>query len=183
MQTVTTLKNKGSMKIIEAMKQIKELQVKAEDLRGKVGKHCANMSFETEVYPDQKGQVGLWIQSHGDVLKNILDLRFRIQKTNITTDVTIELAGQPVKKTIAEWIHRRRDLANTELVMWSQLTDRNLKEGALPVSVPGATPTQVTIRRYYDPVVRDQKIELYRSEPSIIDRTLEVVNATVDLMQ
>jgi hypothetical protein len=30
--------------------------------------------------------------------------------------------------------------------------------------------------------MRDHKVELYRSEPLIIDRTLEVINATTDLL-
>lgn len=171
------------MKLIQAMKQIKELQKKAEDLRGKVKNHSADLDFETPVYPDQKRQVAEWIQSHSDVLKEVLALRVAVQQTNLATNVTIELGGKQVTKTIAEWIHRRRDLANAELLMWGCLTDKGLKEGqALPTTTPGAPPTPVKIRRYYDPVERDHKVELYRTEPAIIDSTLEVVNATTDLL-
>ena len=38
--------------------------------------------------------------------------------------------------------------------------------------------TEVKIVRYFDPVERDRMIALYRSEPSLIDGTLEIVNAT-----
>ncbi len=48
---------------------------------------------------------------------------------------------------------------------------------------PGGSITQIRIRRYYDPAVRDAKRELYRGEPSIIDGVLEVVNATTDLIE
>lgn len=168
------------MKIIEAMKKIKDLQKKADDLRTKVKQHCADLDFETAVYPDQKGQVQSWLQSHSDVVKEILALRFAIQKTNIATPVTIELGGVQVTKTIAEWIHRRRDLASLEMDVWRGLTDRNLKEGAIQ-QTSGQT-RDVKIRRYYDPAERDKKVDLYRSEPSIIDATLEVVNAVTELV-
>lgn len=172
------------MKLIEGMKLIKELQLKANDLRDKVKQYCADFDFETPMYPDQKRQISEWIQAHSDILKNILGLRVSIQRTNLATPVTIEIGGKSVSKTIAEWIHRRRDLAKEEFTMWAGLSDKGLKEGqTLPATSPGVAPTPVKLRRYYDPSERDAKVELYRSEPGIIDRTLEVVNATTDLIE
>lgn len=171
------------MKLIEALKLIKELQVKAEDLRMKVKQHCADLDIETPVYKDQTRQINEWIQSHSDVLKKILELRVAIQQTNLETMVEMQLNGKTVSKTIASWIHRRRDLANSELTMWMALTDRNLKEGQIQASIPGGVPKDVKIRRYYDPALRDKNVELYRTEPGVIDRTLEVVNAVTDLIE
>ena len=169
------------MKIIEAMKLIKELQIKAEDLRKKVSLHCANLDFETPMYQDQAEQVRQWIQAHGDINKKILDLRFAIQKTNIVTTVEIEIGGKRVARTVAEWIHRRRDLAKADEAMWSQLSDRGLKEQRVQTTQGGPV-TEIKIRRYFDPLKRDEAIELYRAEPGIIDRTLEVTNATTELV-
>ncbi len=169
------------MKIIEAMKLIKELQIKAEDLRKKVGENCANLDFETPAYPNQQVQVSEWMQAHGDLNKEILKLRFAIQRTNIVTVVEIELGGKRVAKTIAEWIHRRRDLAKADQSMWSLLGDRGLKEQYVQTAAGGPV-TQIKIRRYFDPIQRDRMIDLYRSEPGIIDRTLEVTNATTELV-
>lgn len=170
------------MKIIESMKMIKELQVKAEDLRGKVAKHCADLDFETPLYPDQRKQVQEWIQAHSDILKKILELRVSIQKTNVNTNVTIELDGKQITKSIAEWIHRRRDLAESEKKIWEALGDRQLKEGTFNLSTQGAPPVMTKIRRYFDPIERDRKIDVYRSEPSVIDRTLEVTNSVTELV-
>lgn len=164
------------------MKMIKELQVKVQDLKGKVKQYCSDLDFETPVYQNQGIQIKEWIQSHSDVLKEILKLRVAIQKTNISTIVPIEMDGKKVEKTIAEWIHRRRDLATSELEAWSCLSDRGLKEGQVNPTTPGGTMMIIKIRRYYDPLERDKKIEIYRSEPSIIDRTLEVVNATTEVI-
>ncbi len=168
------------MKLIEAMKKLKDLNVKAEDLRKKVALNCADLSLETPLYgADQKATVDGWIQAHSDILQEILKLRVAIQRTNIATPVTIEIGGKQVSKSIAEWIHRRRDLAKLDEAMWAVLGDRNLKEQNIQTA-PGGPVTEVRIRRYYDPKVRDEKRELYRSEPHIIDATLEVVNATTE---
>ena len=170
------------MKIIEAMKKIKELTIKAEDLRGKVKTYCADQSHETAVYGERQAeQVKEWIQAHGDVLKEILKLRVAIQRTNLETKVIIELDGKGVEKSIAEWIHRRRDLSGLELATWQGIGDRGLREGVIKTST--GENMEVKIRRYYSPVERDKRIELYRTEPSIIDRTLEVVNATTDIKE
>lgn len=170
------------MKLIQAMKKIKDLKIKADDLKDKVAKHCADLTIETAVYPDQRGTVSGWIQAHGDILKEILSLRTAIQRTNLATEVTIELSGQQITKTVAEWIHRRRDLAGMQMAIWGALSDRNLKEHNLQ-TVQGGPVTEVRIRRYFDPVERDRNLAAFRSEPGTIDAHLEIVNATTDLIE
>lgn len=170
------------MKLIQAMKKLKDLNTKAQDLRAKVGQFCADLTLETPTYPDQRGKVVEWIQSHGDVLREIMHLRVAIQRTNLQTQVAIELGGKTVTKSIAEWIHRRRDLAKLEQEIWAKLGDRGLKEQNVQTT-PGGPVTEIRIRRYFDPQERDRNLELYRSEPSIIDGALEVVNATTDLVE
>lgn len=170
------------MKIIEAMKKLKDLAAKATDLRMKIGQYCSDLSIETPTYPDQRLRVSEWQQSHHDVLTEIERLREAIQRTNLATMVTIDIGGRSVTKSIARWIHRRRDLAKLEESAWRQLGDRGLKESNVQTS-PGGTVTEVRIRRYFDPQERDRKIDLYRSEPSIIDGTLEVTNAITDLIE
>lgn len=173
------------MKIIEGLKMIKDLLRKAEDLRQKVGKYHADMSFETPMYSsydEQKDVVRGWLQAHSDIMRDIAVLRLRIQKTNCLTKVTIELGGKQVEKTITEWISRRKDLSALDLQMWNTLNDRGLRESAMVKTSAGDT-QEVKIRRYYDPVVRDTKKELYASEPSLVDAKLEIVNATTDLVE
>lgn len=170
------------MKLIQAMKQLKNLAIKAEDLRKKIANHCADLTVENPTYPDQRKTVTEWIQAHGDILREILRLRVAIQRTNLATSVTIELDGKQVSKSIAEWIHRRRDLAKLELECWQKLTDRGLKDSKIQTT-PGGVTTDVFIRRYFDPAERDARQELYRSEPSTIDGTLEVTNAVTDLQE
>ena len=168
------------MKLIEALKKIKDLRRKADDLKGLVGANCARSTLETDKYPEQGKKVSGWMQAHSDILKEILRLRVAIQQTNLETLVDIEIGGRQVKKSIAEWIHRRRDLSGEDLKMWERLTDRGITEGA--GKGPTGDPIEIRIVRFYDPSERDMRRDLYQSEPLVIDSRLEVVNATTDLI-
>ena len=170
------------MKIIEAMKQIKDLQIKAEDLKKKIQHNHAHLSYESPIYgAEQKNRIDEWLQGYSDILKEILRLRVSVQKTNLSKDVTIELGGKQVTKSIAEWIHRRRDLATLEKSVWEIMNDKGLQEQRIKQSTNEIL--EVKILRYYEPAKRDEKIELFRSEPSKVDSTLEIINATTDLIE
>jgi len=170
------------MKLIQAMKALKDLLSKAEDLRKKVAEHCAAPSTDTPKYPDQRGKIGEWLQAHHDTLKEVQRLRLAIQRTNLATPVTIELAGRPVTHSIAGWIHRRRDLSKLEHAMWSGLGDRGLKEGQVQLQA-NSQPVQISIVRYFDIEMRDRKVEEFRTESSVIDAALEVTNAVTELIE
>ncbi len=79
------------MKLIEALKGIKDLTRKAEDLQKKVKDNCAITNKQTPLYENQKEKIIGWIQAHKDVLKEILRLRLAIQKTNMATAVEITI--------------------------------------------------------------------------------------------
>ena len=168
------------MKIIEAMKKIKDLQRKSEDLTAKIQANVAILSYETPVYPDQQAQIDSWIQSFHDIIKEIEALRLAIQRTNLATTVEIELGKDRVKKNIAAWVHRRRDLAKAEQRLWTAVNDRGLKDGQVKQS--NGELMDIKVRRFYDPRKRDEMVELYTSEPSAIDARLEIVNAITDLV-
>lgn len=169
------------MKIIEAMKKIRDLKRKADDIKGKIQRYCCDLDFETATYPDQKAQVQGWVQSVSDILKEIVKLRVAIQRTNLKTLVKIELKSGIVEKSIAEWVQRRKEMAPIELECWMALTDKNLKEGNVRAST--GEMMEVKIRRYYDPKQRDEMVDALRSEPMQIDAALEVVNAVTDLIE
>lgn len=169
------------MKIIEGLKKLKYLEEKKIDIAKKIKDHSAYLSYETPLYTNQTAKVKEWLQVYGDLLKEILRLRIAIQRTNLIVYVTIELNGKHVEKSIAEWIHRRRDLAKEEELAWRCLTDRGLKENIIKQST-GET-MKVEIVRCYDPEIRDKNIELFSSEPSLIDAKLEITNAICDLIE
>lgn len=170
------------MKIIEAMKKIKANKEKIEDLQGKIGQYCANLNFETPTYgTETPNKIREWLQSCDDISKDNARLLVAIQKTNLATPVTIQLGDNSVTKSIAEWVWRRREYAAVDLATWSKLGDRNLKEG----QTVNSTNEKVDVRivRHFDPVQRDKMVAIYRSEPYLIDGSLEVVNAVTDLVE
>ena len=170
------------MKIIEAMKMLKQHAVKVSDLQDKIAQHCALLDTETPMYGEnQAAQIAEWLQSVRDTVQEIARLRVAIQHTNMVTNVTIELGGQQVTKTIAEWIHWRRELATMMMHTVMKLSNRGLREGTVKSPTTGEL-TLVKIRYFFDPRKRDEAIELWRSEPSKIDSTLEIVNAVTNLM-
>ena len=169
------------MMIVEALKKVKYLERKASDLRKLVSENCAKSTMETDKYTNQSSKISEWLQSHSDIIKEILYLRICIQKTNLVTSVSIELGGKIVKKSIAAWIHRRRNLAELEVLMQQCLTDRGIREGL--GKGPSGDEVNIKIVRFYDPVDRDNKLELFVSEPSIIDGSLEVAAAITPLIE
>ena len=168
------------MKLIEAMKKVKQNKEKIADLQNKVSQYCANLSFETPLYGSEtKTKINEWLQSCADLTQDNINLLCSIAKTNLATSVTVEIGGKQVTKTIAEWVWRRREYAAIDLATYSKLTDRGLKEGSAQTS-PGVM-TEIKLVRHYDPVARDEKVSMYRSEPHLIDAALEVVNAVTEL--
>lgn len=168
------------MKIIEALKMLKSLEKKADDIRGLIKKYCCDMSYEEPAYENQKLKVSGWIQAYRDLLREISDLSFRLQRTNVMTMVEIEIDGKVVKKSIAEWIMRRRKLCPMELAMWDDVGDNNLREGIFRLSTGDVK--EARVRRYYDVEERDKRRASLSNEPFLIDGKLEIVNAITDLV-
>lgn len=170
------------MKLIEAMKRVKNNKEKIGDLQLKIGTFCVNMSFETPTYgAETAAKVAEWQQSCTDLTQENIRLLTSIQRTNLATPVTITLGEKSVTKSIAEWVWRRREYAAIDHKTWMFLTDRNLKEGTAQNSQ--GTSMEVKIVRHFDPVKRDAMVAMFKSEPHEIDAALEVVNAVTDLVE
>lgn len=170
------------MKIVEAMKRVKSNKEKIADLQAKVAQFCANLNFETPTYgAETPNKIREWLQSCNDLTQENVRLLCAIQRTNMTTLVTVSLGEKVVTKSIAELVWRRREYAAIDLNTWAKLTDRNLKEGTGQNS--SGTPVEVKIIRHFDPEQRDKKMAEFKSEPHEIDAALEVVNAVTDLVE
>lgn len=172
------------MVLIEAMKEQKLLLRKIDDLRKKITSNSALMDYENPPYSveGQGKQIKEWQQSCHDCISRVEKLRIAVQRTNLQTEVTIKLGSNTITKSIAAWIHRRRDLANLEESCWNILTDKGLKDGFI-ASGGSDDKTPCKIVRFYDLKERDNKVSLFSEEPILIDTKLEIVNATTDLVE
>lgn len=169
------------MKIIEALKQIKLNKIKIAELTERIGQASANMSNEEPVYGEgTRTKLEGYLQSIRDLTLDNISLLTRISKTNLETQVSIDLGHATVTKSIAEWIWRRREYAEIERSAWRALTDRNLRAGVIKTSTGEVK--EVTVVKHYDQEKRDNMVASLRAEPTQIDMTLEIVNATTDLL-
>lgn len=173
------------MKIIEALKQSKDLMRKAQDIRNKLKEYCADLDMQTPEYgteAQQREQINKWLQMHSDILKEIENLRLSIQRTNLQKEVSVEVKdGQTVTKSIAAWIHRRKDLAALEAESWKGLTNKRLTPQNYKLTAKDEDMKIANVRKYYDQKIRDEKVEQFTSESSRIDAALEIANAVTDL--
>ena len=174
------------MKIIEALKKIKDLKRKVEDLTVKIQNNCADLDCNEPVYGSkdkQCDQIKSWLDSVKDTIKEIEHLTILIQYTNIKTMVDISIDDRIVTKSIAKWILRRRELSNLQKRAWVGLTDRGLQPRNYKVSPDDEGVKIANVVRFYDPKKRDEIVERLNMEPSLIDSKLEVVNAVTDLIE
>jgi hypothetical protein len=175
------------LKIIEALKKTKDLLRKAEDIRKKIADNCADLEIETPAYgtaEQQTKQISEWLQAHSDILKEIEKLRLSIQRTNLVNEIPVEVTdGKHVVKSIAAWIHRRKDLAKFEANAWRNLTNKGLSARNYQPDIKVEEFKVANVRKFFNQQERDQKVEDYTSEPSRIDAALEIANATTDLIE
>jgi hypothetical protein len=170
------------MKIIEAMRTIKVLNDKNAGLIGKIQQYCADDGQGEPHYQtveNQKAKVSEWIQSRKDCIKEIERLRLGIQRTNLATVVKVELGGVPIEKSIAAWIHRRRDLAGSEKQSFDALSCRFQPQAMRDTE---GNAFVVNPRKYYDLEKREKMLDILQSEPTLIDAALEIANATTEVI-
>lgn len=172
------------MKIIEAMKRVKNNEEKVTDLQNKIASCSANLSYETPIYGDEtKKKLLEFAQSCEDISQENVRLLCAIQRTNLQTKVTIEVGGKQVTKTVAEWVWRRRKYSKLDHNTWFQFNDRGLKSKEGIINTSTGSPMEIKLIKHYDIDTVDNKRELYRSENHIIDSNLEIINATTDLIE
>jgi hypothetical protein len=185
------------MKIVQAIKTIKDIQKQIDDLMGKVHEYSSDEDDQNPVYgsvDEQTKQIASWMQAIRDLNAEIERLDLCIKRTNVVTMVTIKLGDKEITKPIASWIKRgqssigkrgnkRLSLSESDLKAWQILRENTGRSETKVVKGKNQEDIVVKFRRYWDPKKRDEMTKLYSSEPSIIDGVLEEINATTDLIE
>jgi len=176
------------MLLIEGLKEQKSTIRKMEDLRKKIGAHCADLDCMSPVYgsaEEQKKKISEWLQSHHDLALNLTELKKKIQATNLATQVSIKIGEDIITRSITEWVIRRREVIDLENLAYSSLTDRNLAEKGLRTLGNSDEQKKIQnarVRFYFDATARDENIDLLKTEKDSIDKTLEIINATTQII-
>jgi len=176
------------MRLIEAMKETKSTLRKMEDLRKKISQYCADLDCMQPTYgspEEQKKKISEWLQSHNSLALKLTDLKKAIQLTNLKTSVTIKVGDNDVIRSIAEWVIRRREIIDLQLLAYNDLSDKGLAERGLR-AIGNVEETKrlssARVRFYFDASDRDRNIEILKNEKESIDKALEIVNATTELL-
>lgn len=169
------------MKIIEALKKIKMNENRLVKLRQDIASNSARLSNETSPYGDSATkQVTAWLDEARSLVLDNETLIHRVHKTNVTKEVSIEIGGKLITKTIDQWLTRRRTGVHQQAGVVQMLTDRKLKETTITQS--DGTQVPVTIVRHFDAAQRDKELAALQEEPFLIDSALEIVNATTNIV-
>jgi hypothetical protein len=171
------------MKIIEGMKKLRVIEKRMVQNRDRISKYSSSVSTEKPLMnteDEQRAEIKSLVQANHDLLKEYLDLKCRIERTNL--DTKVEVAG--FSGSISELLVARRKLA---LLMASTYEAMNDSEGSKKLSGygmrsrgdDGARPDLV---RFYDEREKNEGLRKWQDIYESIDSRLEVINATTDLV-
>lgn len=167
------------MKLIEAMKKLKVIEKRIIANSHQIQEYSSCVStekfaFETE--DAQRGQVKGLLQSCEDLFQEYLELKQRIELTNLK--VIVEIGGK--KRTISDLLVIKRRLANLMLGAYSSLSTRAADTRLRNAPTIGEQKPQVI--RLYREEERNESLRKWQDLVDNIDSRLEVVNATTELM-
>jgi hypothetical protein len=169
------------MKIVEAMKELKLIEKKIQRNTDSIQKYSSQLSNERPYFNTPEAQAkevkGL-VQASKDLIDNYLELKSKIEKTNLA--VTVEMDGR--KYSLSELLILKRKLAQLMVASYEAMNDRSARESQVRVVRANADNT-VKVERYYDEREKNEGLRKWQDFYDNIDSRLEVVNATTDLIE
>lgn len=171
--------------LIEGMKTLKVLEKRIATNTRRINEYAAIVSTERPVFATQKEQeaeIKTLIQANGDLVTEYLDLKRRVDMTNLQTRVQIGKDGY----TIADLLQLRRGLAKMMRQTYQALND-DVAEARLRAmtsryapSASGEKPPH--IERLYDEKAKNEGLRHWQDLEDEIETRLEVINATTPLV-
>ena len=172
----------SELMLIEGMKQLRIIEKKMTNNAIAVQRYASMVStekplFETE--DKQRKELKVLIQSNKDLMDRYLDLKKRIEYSNLFT--TVEIGG--IKYTISDLLVIKRKMANQMLSTFNSLNDQ---EGSMRLRSYGSQVDQGGNRphvvRFYKEEDKIAGLKVWQDLYDNITSRLEVVNATTPLM-
>lgn len=164
------------MKLVEAMKELKLIEKKIDKNINSIQKYSSQPSNERPYFTsieEQKKEIKSLIQANKDLMDNYLDLKQKIEKTNLT--ITVEMDGR--KYTISELLVLKRRLAKLMIASYEAMNDKEAKHSIMRLS-----DSQIKVERFYDEKEKNQGLAMWQDFYDNIDSRLEVINATTELV-
>jgi hypothetical protein len=169
------------MMVVEAMKTLRVIEKKMADNTIDIQRYASQVSterplFETE--DKQKQEIKGLIQSNEDLLQRYLNLKQRIEYSNLMT--VVEMDGD--KYSISELLVIQRKLAMTMFATYDALNDSEGKNRLRHTQMSQTTGEQPHVVRFYKEEDRREKKRTWQDLMNNITTRLEVINATTPLL-
>ena len=168
------------MKIIEALKKLKVIEKRMEKNKSQITQYASMISTERPIFDTeekQRKEVSSLIQANIDLMKEYLDLKGKIEKTNIT--VKVEMGG--VQYSLSDLLLIKRKMAKAMLSTYEALNTTTGQSKMRHASISGERAPQVV--QLYDEKDKIAGLDKWQDLYHNIDSRLEVINATTDLME
>ena len=166
--------------IVEGMKTLGIIEKKMNENTRDIQRYASQVSterplFETE--DKQRKTIKELIQSNSDLLKRYLNLKTRVEYSNLMT--TVEMDGE--KYSISELLVIQRKLATMMFATYNALNDTEGQSRLRLTSQPQTGEAPHVVRYYKEEDKRDQQRKWQDLMNNITIR-LEVINATTPLL-
>jgi len=169
------------MKIIEGMKELKVILKRMNKNIEQISEYAALPDNERLHFGSRDAQmkeIRKLIQANTDLLQNYLNIKKRIELTNLKT--VVEING--VKYTISEMLVLKRVLAKIMINTFNALNDSKARM-RLSGHSSRTNEKAPIIEKYYDEAEKTSGQRTWDDLYHAIDSRLEVVNATTELLE
>lgn len=171
------------MKLIEGMKQLKVIEKKMTHNTERINQYASIVSSERPIFGtevEQRKQVQSLIQANTDLAKEYLNIKKRVDLTNLQTRVTI---GKETF-TIADLLQIKRNVALLMKKTYQALNDKQAEARLMSVrSQPTGGDKPPRVDRMYDENAKYEGLQYWQGLEDEIETRLEVINATTELLE
>lgn len=165
------------MKIVEGIKELTVILKRMEKNNKQITEYSALPDNERMHFGNKDAQskeIKKLIQANIDLAKNYINIKQRVEKTNLATQV--EINGKTY--TISELLVLKRTLAKVLVATYKSLND---SQARLRVNQTRGE-KQPIIEKFYDEHEKNEGERFWDDLYHTIDSRLEVINATTDLL-
>lgn len=170
------------MKLIEGMKSLKVIEKKMQHNAVRITEYAAIVSTEKPIFgteAEQRKQVEALIQANTDLGTEYLNLKKRVDLTNIQTQVTIGKKAY----SISDLLQIKRTVAKLMETTYQALNDQLAERRLVGMRQQAGGDKVARVERMYDETRKYEGLQHWQGLRDEIETRIEVINATTELFE
>lgn len=170
------------MKLIEGMKSLKVIEKKMQHNAVRITEYAAIVSTEKPIFGtevEQRKQVEALIQANTDLGTEYLNLKKRVDLTNIQTQVTIGKKAY----SISDLLQIKRTVAKLMETTYQALNDQLAERRLVGMRQQAGGDKVARVERMYDETRKYEGLQHWQGLRDEIETRIEVINATTELFE